>query len=87
MTITQTIALIAGALTAAVALCGALWLLIFGGLFPDEERLIFVSIALGPVIMFAVMAGYAVWWFVMFVLSLVLPREESAERPQDPKDS
>jgi hypothetical protein len=86
MTITQTIALVAGAVTTVVTFCIAMWLLIFGGLFPDNERLVFVSIALGPVAMFAVMAGYAVWWLVMFVLTLVLPSEEPAERPRGPGD-
>ncbi len=83
MTKTQTIALAAGAVTAVVTFCVAMWLLIFGGLFPDKQRVVFVSIALGPIAMFSVMAGYAVWWLVMFVLSIVLPREESAERPRD----
>lgn len=83
MTITQTIALVAAAVTAIVTFCVAMWLLIFGGVFAEKERLVFVSIALGPVAMFAVMAGYAVWWLVMFVLSLVLPREESAQRPRN----
>jgi len=83
MTKTQTIALIAAAVTAVVTFCVAMWLLIFGGIFAEKERLVFVSIALGPVAMFAVMAGYAVWWLVMFVLSLVLPREEAAQRTRN----
>ena len=32
-----------------------------------------VKVALAPVIMLAVMVGYAVWWLVLFVLSLFLP--------------
>jgi hypothetical protein len=48
-----------------------MWLLLFGGMFPDKDRLTLASIALGPVAMFAVMAGYAVWWIVMLILHLL----------------
>ena len=67
------IALTAGAVTTVVVFILAMALLFFGGYFADHERLVFVSIALGPVAMFAVMVGYAVWWLVLFVLSLFLP--------------
>jgi hypothetical protein len=69
----QAIALAAGAVTTVVVFILALALLFFGGYFGDHERLVYVSIALGPVAMFAVMVGYAVWWLVLFVLSLFLP--------------
>jgi hypothetical protein len=65
--------MIAGAVTTAVAFILAMGLLFFGGSFAGHERLIFVSIALAPVAMFAVMVGYAVWWLVLFILSLFLP--------------
>jgi len=44
--------------------------LVFGGYFAGSELLIFASIALAPVAMCAVMAGYAVWWLVLFLLTL-----------------
>jgi hypothetical protein len=67
------IALTAGAVTTVVVFILAMALLFFGGYFADHERLVFVSIALGPVAMLAVMVGYAVWWLVLFILSLFLP--------------
>ena len=73
MTPRQTIALTAGAVTTFVVFIPAMALLYFGGYFGDHERLVYVSIALGPVAMFAVMIGYAVWWLVLFLLSLFLP--------------
>jgi hypothetical protein len=73
MTPRQAIALTAGAVTTVVVFILAMALLYFGGYFSDRERLFYVSIALGPVAMFAVMVGYAVWWLVLFVLSLFLP--------------
>jgi hypothetical protein len=77
MTTRAIVALAAGAVTTIAAFTAAMLLLIFGGYFADHERLVYVSIALGPVAMLAVMLGYAVWWMVLFLLSLVL----STERP------
>jgi hypothetical protein len=67
------IALTAGAVTSAVAFILPMALLLFEGSFAGHERLILVSFALAPVAMFAVMVGYAVWWLVLFILSLFLP--------------
>jgi hypothetical protein len=67
------IALTVGAVTTGVAFISGMALLYFGGPFAGHERLIFVSIALGPVAMFAAMVWYAVWWLVLFILSLFLP--------------
>ena len=77
MTTRAIVALAAGAVTTIVAFTAAMLLLIFGGYFADHELLVCVSIALGPIAMLAVMVGYAVWWMVLFLLSLVL----STERP------
>lgn len=83
MTRTQIIALTAGAITTLIVFVAAMWLLVFGGLFPEKHRLIFVSIALGPVAMISVMVGYAVWWLVMFVLSLFSPAGQSSGKNSD----
>ncbi len=48
-------------------------LLVFGGYYSGNELIVFVSLALAPVLMAAVMLGYAVWWLVLFLLSLILP--------------
>ncbi|MGB6066037.1 MAG: hypothetical protein WBG50_14650 [Desulfomonilaceae bacterium] len=78
----QIIALAAGATIMIVAFIAAMVLLIFGGFYPDNELLVFVSIAIAPVAMFAVMAGYAVWWLVMFLLTLILPDYSPGEEQQ-----
>lgn len=79
MTGRQIIALAAGAITTVIAFVVAMALLIFGGYYTGNELLVFVSIALAPVLMVAVMVGYAVWWLVMFLLSLFLPDLRSGD--------
>jgi hypothetical protein len=79
MTRTRTIALIAGGLVTFAVFVMAMWLLIFGGYFSEKELLVHVSIALGPVAVVSVMVGYAVWWLVVFVMSLLA----SEPRPTD----
>jgi hypothetical protein len=69
----QIIALAAGAVATLTVFIAAMTLLIYSEYVSSAERLFFVSIALAPVAMVSVMVGYAVWWFVLFVLSLVLP--------------
>lgn len=78
----QIIALAAGAAMTVIAFVAAIMLLIFGGFYPDNELLVFVSIALAPVAMFAVMAGYTVWWLVLFLLTLFLPSYGPGEEQQ-----
>ncbi len=51
-------------------------ILYFGEVFEASHRLIFASIAISPMAMFAVMLGYAVWWLVLFLLTLALPGED-----------
>jgi uncharacterized membrane protein len=54
-------------------------LLIFGGYFAERHVIVYASIALGPVAAVSVMVGYAVWWLVLFFLSLI----SSDQRPAD----
>lgn len=72
--------MIAGAVVtfAVFALC--MFLLIYGDYFAERDRLVLVSIALGPVAMVSVMVGYAVWWAVLFLLTLLLPDEQRDQR-------
>lgn len=70
------IALIAGAVVTFVVFGLCMVLLIFGDYFAERDRLVLVSIALGPVAMISVMVGYAVWWGVLFLLTLLLPEEQ-----------
>ena len=79
MTTRRIIALSAGAITTLVSFTAGMAILYFGEVFEASHRLIFASIAISPVAMFAVMLGYAVWWLVLFLLTLALPGED----PQD----
>ncbi|MBI5249263.1 MAG: hypothetical protein HY912_07195 [Desulfomonile tiedjei] len=73
MTGRRTLAMIFGAITTLVVFAGAMWLALFGGLVGTDHIILFVSIALGPIAAVAVIAGYLVWWLVLFLLTLVLP--------------
>jgi len=66
----RNIPLAVGGLTALAVFVSAMWLLAFGGYFSDAEIMIFVSIGLGPVALLAVIAGFAVWWLLVFLVSL-----------------
>ncbi len=81
MTRRQIIALTAGGVATVIAFVAAMALLIFGGYYGGNDLIVFVSIALAPVLMVAVIVGFLVWWFVMFVLSLVLPDDRGADGP------
>jgi hypothetical protein len=70
MTWTRTIGLIAGGVTTVAVFVLAMMLLLSGGYLSKQEALVHVSIALGPVAVVSVMVGYAVWWLVVFLLSL-----------------
>jgi hypothetical protein len=81
MTTRQIIALSAAGVTAAVVFVAGMAFLYFGGIFEASHRLIFTSIAVSPMAMFAAMLGYAVWWLVLFLLTLALPEETPGEKP------
>lgn len=70
-----------GAAVTLAVFAGAMGLLLFGGYFAEKEVLIFTSIALAPVALISVMAGYAAWWLVLFLLALFLP-----DRDEDVRD-
>jgi hypothetical protein len=79
MTRRQIIALAAGTITMVIVFIAAMALLIFGGYYSGNELIVFVSICIAPVLMVAVMVGYAVWWLVMLLLSLVWPDSGSGD--------
>lgn len=85
MSRTQIIALTAGAATALFVLGAALWLMMFGGIVPEKDRFVMVFVALGPLAMCSVMVGYAVWWLVMFVLSLFGTDRPEQDRQGQPR--
>ncbi len=70
------ISLVFGGAATLATMVVALWLLVYGGLYQGGERIIFVSIALAPVVLASVMVGYGVWWGVLFLLTLFLPDPE-----------
>ena len=72
--------MIAGAVVTFAVFVFCMVLLIFGDYFAGRDRLVLVSIALGPVAMVSVMVGYAVWWAVLFLLTLLLPEEQHDRR-------
>jgi len=79
MTRTRIIALIAGAITTSAVFITAMWLLVFGEYFPERDRLVMVSIAVGPVAVVSVMTGFAVWWAAMFALTLFCSSDHRLE--------
>jgi hypothetical protein len=81
MSWTRTIALIAGGVTTLAVFALAMVLLIFGGYFSRQEILVHVSIALGPVAVVSVMVGYAVWWLVVFLISLFASEAGPPDNP------
>ncbi len=82
MTRRRNIALIAGTIATLAAFSAGMGMLILGGLFAQHEIIIYASIALGPVAMVSVMVGYAVWWLVLFLLSLFLSDHKPVDGPQ-----
>jgi uncharacterized BrkB/YihY/UPF0761 family membrane protein len=81
MTRTRLIALAVGAVATLAVFVLAMTAMIFGGYFSEKELLIYVSISLGPVAMVSVMVGYAVWWLVVFLLTLFLPSRSPDDTP------
>lgn len=73
------IALVVGAVVTVTVFVVMMWWLLYGGVFPDKDKLILASIALCPVLMAAFIVGYAVWWGVMFLLALVRPTGQYKE--------
>ena len=80
MTPRRIIATAAGAVATVASFAAGMALLIFGEVVASKDLLVFVSIALAPLILCAFMVGYAVWWLVLFVLTLVLPEQGAGEK-------
>jgi hypothetical protein len=63
-----------GTVSTAILIAGAVLFVFHGGL-ENSDSIMLGAVALGPALMFSAMAGYAVWWGVLFLLTLVLPQE------------
>jgi hypothetical protein len=77
------IALTAGAVAVIVVFAAVMSYLFFAVYGAEKDRIIFISVALGPVLMISVMVGYAVWWGVLFILTLVLPEESPKDQESE----
>ncbi len=79
MTNLRVISLITGGISATAAFVVAYYLLLYGGYIPERSLLVYASVALGPILMISVMVGYGVWWFTLFVLTLIGFKEDKSE--------
>lgn len=70
MTRRQMIALIVGGVATLACFALIMALLAFGYVLAGSDRIIVMSVALGPAAMLAVVFGYAVWWMTLFILTL-----------------
>jgi hypothetical protein len=82
MTRTRLAGLIAGAIVTIAVFSGLLYLMLYGGFVESNHIMLFVSIALGPVAAVSVIAGYLVWWLVLFLLTLLNPDSTGRSDPQ-----
>jgi len=80
MTPRRIIATVAGAIATVLSFAAGMALLIFGNVVSSAHLLVSISVALAPLILCAFMVGYAVWWLVLFVLTLVLPDQGGPEK-------
>jgi hypothetical protein len=73
MSARRIISLSIGALVSLATLTAGLAFIFLGDYYAPKDRLIVASISLAPLALVSVMVGYAVWWLVLFLLTLVLP--------------
>lgn len=78
MDLKRIISLVLGGAATLATMAGCLAMLLFGRDYQAHERLIVGSIALAPVALISAMAGYAVWWAVMLLISLFSPDNEKS---------
>jgi hypothetical protein len=64
------VASIAGAAVFLTVLGAGIWIMIFGGIWPEDKIILYGSILLAPLCLIAAMLGYGVWWGLMFALHL-----------------
>lgn len=65
------ISLCLGGIVAVVTFATGLWMMIFGALFPQSDLIFVVSLAISPLAVVAVVAGFLVWWICLFLLTLL----------------
>ena len=67
----RAISLFLGGIVAAATFATGLWMMIFGSLFPQSDLIFVVSLAISPLAVVAVVAGFLVWWICLFLLTLI----------------
>ncbi len=81
MDLKRIISLVVGGVATLATMVGCMAVLLFGRDYQAHERIIVGSIALAPVALISAMAGYAVWWAVMFLMSLFVPDNTPEAKP------
>jgi hypothetical protein len=65
------ISIVVGAIVAIATFVALLWLMIFGDMIPKSDLIFMVSLAISPLAVISVIAGFLVWWVCLFLLSLL----------------
>lgn len=71
MTRNRIIAMSSGGIITVATFVAGLWLMIYGNMFPDSDLIFLVSMALSPLAVVSVIAGFLVWWIFLFLLTLI----------------
>ncbi len=81
MSLRRTIALAIGAMVTLATFVALLAYIVHVVVVPEIDRLIVVSVALGPAAMISVMVGYGAWWMALFLLTLFSSEESRQDAP------
>jgi hypothetical protein len=71
MTRNRIIAISSGGIITVATFVAGLWLMIYGNMFPDSDLIFLVSMAISPLAVVSVIAGFLVWWIFLFLLTLI----------------
>lgn len=71
MTRNRIIAMSSGGIITVATFVAGLWLMIYGNMFPDSDLIFLVSMAISPLAVVSVIAGFLVWWIFLFLLTLI----------------
>lgn len=60
-----------GSIATVSTFIAGLWLIIYGAMLPDSDIIFAVSLAISPLAVISVVAGFLVWWIFLFLLTLI----------------
>ncbi len=66
-----------GGLVTIVTFVAGLWIIVFGAMFPQSDLIFVISLAISPLAVVAVVAGFLVWWICLFFLTLIFGDSDS----------